>query len=291
MNRRRIGKVERKARSAGQVRRGFVAFARVSAAGGIASAVLVGVFFGWTSLRTGGQFTVKNVVFSGNQRASSADLLAMAGPLRGANIFVVDLSAAGRAMEQHPWVEHARVARDLPDTLRVAIEERVAVALVSASGLYAVDAGGQLFKAVVADDHLDLPLISGFSREMLTRPDGTANASLLAALRVVKLYGAHTMSLRAPLSELRLVDEAGEHGFVAYCGDAAVEVRLGVLRGDFENEMSAVLGRFERVWNDLEHRGVRARSIDLGNRQRPDWVPARLETPATVALGSVHSSK
>ena len=52
-----------------------------------------------------------------------ATLVVIPGKLEGRNIFAVDLAAAARGMEHHPWIASARVARDLPETLRVVVEE------------------------------------------------------------------------------------------------------------------------------------------------------------------------
>ena len=282
MNRRRLPKEELAARATGRTRRVVVSLARVTAAVTVASAVVCGAVLGWNNIRNGGRFTVRHVVLSGNERASSSELAALRGSLEGKNIFAVDLSAAARSMEQHPWVAHVRVVRDFPDTLRVAIEERAAAALVSAGGLYAVDRAAVPFKLVTASDHLDLPVISGIPRELLTNPDGSANSAILIALRIINTYSARKISLHEPLSEVRIAEEAGETAFVIYCGDEAVEVKLGVNHGDLEGNLKSLFDRLERVWSEIEERGAKARSIDLGNRIRPDWIPTRLEASAVV---------
>lgn len=287
MNRRRLPKEERAARAMGRTKRALVALARVTAALGVAAAVLYGAVRSWQNVKTGGRFTVKHVVFMGNQRSSSEELLTLAGPLEGTNIFTVDLSAAAWHMEQHRWVAHARVARELPDTLRVVIDEREAAALVSAGGLYAVDRAGLPFKSVTTADQLDLPVISGVAREVLTNADGSASSDVLTALKIIDAYQARKIALREPLSEVHVVEEAGQPGFLLYCGESGVEVNLGVLHGDVTRELTAVLDRLERVWSGLDQRGARPRSLDLGNRSRPDLVPARLEASALAfASGS-----
>lgn len=282
MNRRRLPREKLSTLRAGRGRRVLAGLARVIVALGLAAAIVAGAVAGWHKVRTGGQLRVKNVAFIGNERASNAELLALAGPLEGRNILAVDLAAAARGMERHPWVTHARVVRDLPDTLRVTVEERTAAALVSAGGLYVVDPNGIPFKPALATDQLDLPVISGVSRETLTNPDGSSNASVVTAIRLIQAYEKRNLSAREPLSEVRVVEEAGEPAYTLYCGDDALEVKLGVIR-DSERETAAVLDRLERVWgkiDELERRGTHARSIDLGNRLRPDWVPARLEASA-----------
>jgi cell division protein FtsQ len=282
MNRRRVAKEERAARSLGRARRVAIATARVTGALVVAGAVSVGAYTVWKTLRSGSQFSVRSIVISGNSRATTEELSAACDRLHGVNIFRTDLASVARELEQHPWVARARVAREFPDTIRVVVEERTAAALVSANGLYAVDANGVPFKPATAKDHLDLPVISGLTRDGLTKEDGTPSNAIRTALHIIASYGSHTMAVRAPLSEIRVVEEAGETSYVAYCGDDAVEVRLGVISSNVEKDVTDVLTRLERVWVDLAQRNARPRMLDLGNRQRPDWVPARFESPQAV---------
>jgi hypothetical protein len=86
------------------------------------------------------------------------------------------------------------------------------------------------------------------------------------------------MGKKAPLSELHVFTAGGETNFTAFSGDdPTVEVILGAFGTDPVRELQPVLRRLERVWAEVEHEGRRARTIDLGNRERADWVPARLE--------------
>ena len=64
----------------------------------------------------------------------SAEILQSAGLSTKMPMISVDLEAAERSVASLPWVRSARVRRDWPGTVRIAVEPRVPVAAVPASG-------------------------------------------------------------------------------------------------------------------------------------------------------------
>lgn len=281
MNRRRRHRTGDVHRARTLLRRVAGAAVRVAGAVGLAGACVWGLVRGVDFLRSSDHFALERVVVSGVHHADERQLVRRSGLVPGANVFSLDLASAVRQIEQDPWVRSARAERDLPDAVRVQVEERKAVAIVSVGGLYAVDELGAPFKRVAAKDGLDLPVISGFSRDVFTGGRGADDALFAAALQVVDVFDSHPFSRRAALGELVLRDDDGEPAFVAFVGDDAVEVQLGAVDPGWNRasreRLEASLGRLDRVWGELERRGQRARFIDVGNRLRPEWVAARLD--------------
>ncbi|MCK5586602.1 FtsQ-type POTRA domain-containing protein [Candidatus Bipolaricaulota bacterium] len=71
---------------------------------------------------------VREVVISGNQHATAAELVALSQLHRGQTIFSVPAGLVRRRVEQHPWVKHASVRRVFPHTIQLVIEERQVIA-------------------------------------------------------------------------------------------------------------------------------------------------------------------
>ena len=277
MNRRRISADARQGRAV-ERRQAALAFLRRLGAMILAGLVLYGGWRGAHWMQHGHEFRIQNIAVSGVHRSDEADLLRRAHLSAGRNIFAVNTADAAAAMEQADWVAHAKVARALPSTVRVEIEERQPVAVANVGGLVVVDADAHEIKPLNVADQLDLPVISGLSAEDIGNVQHGPSALGAATLHVLAAYQADRMAKVAPLSELRVSTASGETTYTAFCGDdPAVEVALGAFGSDPVHEMSAVLRRFERLWMELASEGRRARSIDLGNRARADWVPVRLE--------------
>jgi cell division protein FtsQ len=265
------------------VRRSGPRFAAVGRAllrlAGVA-AVTVGIGWGgvsgWRWLHRAERFALHDVRVTGTKRTTPEELVARGGLVIGTNIFSLDLSAAARSMEETPWVRHVRIARELPDVVHVEVQEHEPAALALADGLYVVDTAGVVFKRAETSERLDLPALTGFPREELEQ--GREQANLRLALTILDTYANHRMHDRVALAELHLDRSSGEQVWTAYLGDEPVEVKLGVIDAvGLASGLPDVLGRLARVWDEIERRGARVRSIDLGNRLRPEWVFARLE--------------
>jgi cell division protein FtsQ len=251
-------------------------------AAAVASAVLsVGV---WQALRWANgseDFAVREIRFSGLRHATEAELLARSRLHLGENLFRADLPRAARAMEGHPWVASARLSRRLPGTIVAEISEHRPAALVQLGALYVLDEDGKLFKRAAPEDGLDLPLITGLSRESW-QPQ---SLRLFAALHLLDTWQAAGLQV-STLSEVRL-DQDG--GFTLFAHDGAgggglaadgrrpqagasevQEIRLGA------SDLSLKLRRLVQIRSALARRGETATRIDLDNPARPAEAAATL---------------
>ena len=213
-------------------------------------------------------FSLREVRFSGLSRAAQADLLARSGLRLGENLMSVDLAAAARAMEGHPWVVSARLSRSLPGTVLVEIAEHRALAQVQLGGLYLLDDEGRVFKRAGPEDAVDLPLLSGISRDAWLRDRGSLQLRLYSALRLFEAWREEGFA-GSSLSEVRLEEDGG---FTAFAREPAglQEVRLGA------NDLTLQLRRLGQLRAALARRGEHAARIDLDSQARPEWVSAQL---------------
>jgi cell division protein FtsQ len=220
--------------------------------------------------RASPHFTLRSVQLLGAERATEAELLALSGVERGANLWALDADAVARGMAGHPWVRAAEVRRALPDVLQVRVEEHVAAALAVIGDLYVVDAEGVPFKRVSGADPLDLPLITGIGREEAARSPEETAARIRAALALIAAWSKTVQ--RPTLSEVHL-EEGGLRAI-----DAEGQV-VALASGAPED----ALGRLVRVRAELRQRGLTAATVHLENRVRPTWVAVQLASPQVRA--------
>jgi cell division protein FtsQ len=83
------------------------------------------------------------------------------------NVLGLDLMETAKRIEAEPWIKKAVVRRELPDELWVRIWEHRARALVSVDHLYYVNDEGRPFRKVEPGDSLNLPVITGLSKDDL----------------------------------------------------------------------------------------------------------------------------
>ena len=91
--------------------------------GVLIAAAIIALYTPWLQI-----CDVRIIVVSGNQHASTAELVALSQLHRGQTIFSVPVGLVRRRVEQHPWVKHASVRRVFPHTIQLKVEERQVIA-------------------------------------------------------------------------------------------------------------------------------------------------------------------
>jgi cell division protein FtsQ len=216
-------------------------------------------------LRQTPHFAVARITVNGNHRASKAALLERARLVPGQNLFALDLERARLAVAAHPWVESAELRRRLPDTLELSVVERVPAAALALGEVYLVDAEGEPFKRLQAEDGVDLPIISGLEREAFDGRNARGSERVQLALLAIAAWGKSAAGTTDPLSEARLSPEG-----VTLVTAGGLEVRVG------DEDFDARLSRLSRVRAELSQRSLTAQVVRLDNRARPGWVTVQL---------------
>ena len=107
-------------------------------------------------------FVVDEVLVEGRKETSKDTLIEALRIRRGDLIFGVDVEAARKRLEEIGWVASARVERHLPDIIRVAIRERIPVAVWQKKGKFLlVDAGGVVIGSEGFERFKNLKIVIG----------------------------------------------------------------------------------------------------------------------------------
>jgi len=189
---------------------------RTLAAALVSAALGVAAWQGWHWATNSGAFALHEVRFTGLFHAREAELLQRSGLQRGENLFRLDLVRAAHALEGHPWVASARLERRLPDAVLVSVTEHRPAALVQLGALYVLDEEGRIFKRATPDDALDLPILTGLSREAWVDHKPELQLRIFGALHLLDTWRASGFPAGS-LSEVRL-DEGGGFTLFAHEG-------------------------------------------------------------------------
>src|SRR5207302_6854353 len=95
---------------------------------------LVGIAGWWVT--NSPVFQARQIEVSGTTHLSRAEVLRLAHVGSGTNLLWFHADSIERRLEHSPWIARATVARSLPSTLRIQIEERSAVAQVRGDGRF-----------------------------------------------------------------------------------------------------------------------------------------------------------
>lgn len=240
-------------------------------AAGFALVATVSLAVAWGSRRyimTSPRFSLEQVVMSGQKTRTKDALLARAGIKMGQNVFSIDLDAARSKMLGDPYVKEAVLARKLPDTIAIDIEERVPAAVVSLGNeTFLVTRDGETFKHLEVGDPSDLPVITGLRPELAESDRDAFADTVRRALDVAVDYQQSPLAAKMPLQEIHL--EVGD-GVSLSVGSPVTTLVLG--GPPFRKK----LDRAARVVSELERRGEKPDSVLLDNDARPERVVARV---------------
>jgi cell division protein FtsQ len=239
----------------------------VAAAG---AALAYGVVAAHRYFTTSPDFGVHAIRVTGTNRVDPQALIARMDLKNDVNIFDVDVHAAARRGQQDPWVREVRVTRRLPDRLEVAVTEREPALLVALGNLYIADTQGEVFKRLNAGELMDLPVLSGLSREAFRSDEAAVKSRIATALRVVQLYQEVGPTVRAPLSELTVDDDQGVALFI---GERAIRVELSATDA---GQAKSRIARLAELLDVFEQRGETPQVILLDQRRRTHQATVRL---------------
>jgi cell division protein FtsQ len=107
-------------------------------------------------------FGISAVNLAGNNRTPPASILAALGFEPGQSIFGADIQSARGRLMQLEWVAQVDVSRRYPDSISVAIVEKLPYALWQADdGLHVIERNGRPITFARAEDYPHLPLFIG----------------------------------------------------------------------------------------------------------------------------------
>jgi cell division protein FtsQ len=107
-------------------------------------------------------FQLQNVYLTGHQKVQNQTILNALGVKTGQPILAYSLPELKAELEKIPLIHHAQVARVLPNTLKIEVKERHAVAVWQHQGVFQlVDREGAPMGKIRAGQYARLPLLVG----------------------------------------------------------------------------------------------------------------------------------
>lgn len=198
-------------------------------------ALAYGAMSFYSVLVTTEYLAVSSVIVTGAEKVAPEEAVELSGISEGQNILSFNAGEAVEGLKGNPWVKDAEVKRRLPGAVEIVITERVPAALVLLGGeFYVMDASGTVFMKYSVTDRLDLPVVTGLTKNAL-KEGGAEAAGLLALMAVLKPREGFNLS---DISEIN-VDPV--FGLSIYTLDEGV--RLAVGSGGF----AAKLASFDKV--------------------------------------------
>lgn len=240
------------------------------------AAATYGAYEGWQAAVSSRRFALKEIQLAGNHRASVAELSAYTGAKPGDGLLDLDLDAIALRLRRHPWVDSARVRRRLPDELIIDVQEHTPALLVSLGDVYVASSEGRLFKRVAAEDGLELPVLTGLSRDTATRQPLDTAALVLDAIALHEAFVARDRQSR--LDELHHDRDLGWSLVVSPQANETLAYRMH-LGLEPRSRVDAALAAVARV----RELGERPLVVFADGKKSPNRVQVRLRSSHDAA--------
>lgn len=207
-------------------------FVKVAAILAALPALAYGAIMFYRVLVTTEHLAVTSVAVTGTVRVAPEEAVELSGITEGQNILSFSAGDVVEALKTNPWVKKATVKRRLPGSVEIAITERVPTALVHLDGaLYVMDASGTVFKKYAASDGLDLPVVTGLTKDAL-KEGGAEAAGLMELMAALKAREGFLN-----LSKVSEINVDPVFGLSIYTLDEGV--RLAVGSGSFAGKLAS----------------------------------------------------
>jgi cell division protein FtsQ len=192
----------------------------------------------------GPELSLSRFEIEGTRRAHTRELMAALAPFEGRNLLLLNLLPVASSVEKVPWVARVTVTKQFPNALRVAVREKIPVALLRReSALFWLGADGDVIAPFEPREEAgDFPLVEA-------PPD-----RLVDAARLLIDLQSELPAYASSLSEVRAIPSGGFS-----LTDSTLRVPVRVASGNAARQIRGLLA----MAAEIESRGLAPRSIDL----------------------------
>jgi len=231
-------------------------------------------------LHTSPALSVRQIEIRGLERTGAAELLQAVGLEEGMNIFAVNVGRVGRRAERLPWVQKAQAERIVPDRIVIEVQEQKPAATINLDGLYYVNTAGEVFKRARPRERIDLPILTGISRQSYEDDRLRARVQVSVLLHIIDRLRALPCLRGRNIAEMHFDELMGPS---AVLDPGALTVRF---ERDTENEAADLC----RVLSEIERHKLRARTIIMSHTRGRVKATIRLEKNGALADSSRHKT-
>ncbi len=247
---------------------------RFTVAVAVTGVIVWGGISAYRHATTSEYFEVREMSIDGAQRLSKKDVEEAGGIEEGMNIFSLDVSVIARKLKSHPWICSASVAKKLPRTLIMEIEECKPEMIVLFDVPYLVDDSGEIFKRWTLGDPVSMVVLSGLDRERLFSDEEGTREVVKSAISLARRYRSSGLQRTAPLSEIHW---EADGGFSMTVGRDPFYIRFG--KGPYR----AKLKRLSTLLSKMRRDGERPAMVFFDNEVRPDRVTVKVKPRSVQA--------
>jgi cell division protein FtsQ len=215
-------------------------------------------------------FRIEAIKVSGLSRLTEAAILTQAKIRTGDNLLAVNLGLVRKRLLAHPWIATARVAREIPGTIRIEITENQALAVLDLGRKFLINTNGRVIKERSPDDPQNLPLVSGITYADMSLGEDALSPAMTAVVQVLQTSQAQNSAI--PYAQIQEVSMDPGMGVTLTAWPDQRRIKLGF--APFESKYQ----RIKRLLPYLRHSST-WQGFDTIDANNPDRIVVQLGSP------------
>jgi len=222
---------------------------------------------GYAAVTQSEYFSTRSIKVQGHSRLSEAAVLKQSGIDPGENLLAINLNLVRKRLLAHPWISKASVAREIPNTIRIAVSEHRALAVLDLGRKFIINHQGRIFKEHAKSDPQGLPLVTGIAYADISLGDDRLTPAMQVLMEVLALSRAEKSIL--PYQQIRKLHMDAEMGVTLGVWKDERKIKLGLSRFKYKyGQLKKLLPhlKYNSKWKGFQ-------LIDLTN---PDRIVVRL---------------
>lgn len=177
-------------------------------------------------------FRTHVIQIQGQSRLSEKMILTQAGIRQGDNLLAVNLRLVRKRLLAQPWISAARVAREIPDTIRIVITEHEPLAVVDLGRKFLINHHGRIFKENAPGDPQNLPLITGIGYGDISLGDDALTPVMRTVVDVLQMSKERKSVI--PYVEIRELHMDAQMGVTLSVWKDERRIKLGTSRFEYK---------------------------------------------------------
>jgi cell division protein FtsQ len=202
------------------------------------------------------------IEIDGARRLSRTEILKQAGIQPGDNLLAINLRLVRKRLLAHPWISKARVARQIPETIRITVTEHKPLAVLDLGRKFLLNHHGRIFKENGRNDPKGLPLVTGIAYADISLGDDALTKPMRTVVKILQMSKKKNSIL--PYVEIRRLHMDPQMGVTLKVWKEKREIKLGSSRFEYKfKRLKKLLPhlKYNKNWNGF-------RAVDVNNPDR-----------------------
>ena len=209
----------------------------------LAFVILIEVASWWSLIST--NLILKEISISDTKIIEKNEFYELVSEFLGKPLENVNLANVSKIIEEHPYVEAARVSKWYPSKIKIELIEREPIAILNVEPIVFLDKNSFVLPNKVGKSNFNLPILNNFNTDFNLYPSGSKvlSENVENSIRWLQKIKNEYPSLYGDISELKMTSDShmniilSEYPTRIFLGKGQIWAKIEVLR-KFETELS-----------------------------------------------------